>query len=101
MNTIVFIINRIKFEWDEAKNTINIEKHGYNFHDAPELFEGDRLESLDDRKDYGEPRHIILGRIHDRMVVAVYTRRLETVRIISLRKANTREKERFENKIKK
>lgn len=91
----------MKFEWDEAKNTINIEKHGYSFHDAHELFEGDRLEFLDDRKDYGEPRHIILGFIQDRMVVAVYTRRSETVRIISLRKANTREKERFENKTKK
>lgn len=55
----------------------------------------------DDRKDYREPRFIIAGYIENRMMVAVYTQNsLRTIRIISLRKANSREKARFEETIK-
>ena len=91
----------MRFEWDEAKNEANIEKHGYDFNDAHELFASDRLSFLDDRKDYGERRFITLGYIGNRFVVAVYTQRSSgTIRIISLRKANNREKERFEKTIK-
>jgi uncharacterized DUF497 family protein len=90
----------MRYEWDDAKNEANIEKHGYDFIDARELFEGDRVSYLDDRRDYGEPRYVTLGHIGNRFVVAVYTQRLSgTIRIISLRKANNREKERFEKTI--
>jgi uncharacterized protein len=91
----------MKFEWDEAKNVVNIEKHGIDFNDAHELFQGDRLEFRDDRKDYGEERFIIVGRINNRLMIAVYTQRSpETIRVISLRKANSREKEQFEKTVK-
>ena len=91
----------MKLEWDEAKNAANVEKHGYDFNNARELLEGERLSFLDDRKDYGEPRYITLGYIGSRFAVAVYTQRPSgTIRIISLRKANHREKERFEKRIK-
>lgn len=91
----------MKFEWNDDKNSMNIEKHGYDFNDACSLFDGDRIEFLDDRKDYGEPRYITLGYVQQRVAVAVYTKRSsDTIRIISLRKANSREKERFENAIK-
>jgi uncharacterized DUF497 family protein len=86
----------MKYEWDEAKNLVNIEKHGIDFNDAHELFEGDKLVIHDDRQDYGEKRMIAVGRINGRLMVGVYTQRTETLRIISVRKANDREKERFE-----
>ena len=44
------------------------------------------------RLDYGEDRFITIGKLDGRMVVVVWTRRSETRRIISLRKANEREK---------
>lgn len=44
----------MKYEWDEAKNLVNIEKHGIDFNDAHELFEGDKLVIPDTRQDYGE-----------------------------------------------
>ncbi len=33
----------MKFEWDENKNIINVEKHGLNFEDAKQLFTNDSL----------------------------------------------------------
>lgn len=90
----------MKYEWDEAKNAANIEKHGIDFNDAHELFQGNRLIFSDNRKEYGEKRFISVGFIKNRLMVAVYTQRLpETIRIISVRKANNREKERFEKTI--
>ena len=90
----------MKYEWDEAKNTLNIEKHGIDFNDAHELFGGNRLIFLDARKDYGEKRFITVGLISDRLIVAVYTQRQEEIiRIISIRKANSREKERYEKTV--
>ncbi len=85
----------MKFEWDDPKNAVNIEKHGIDFNDAHELFEGDKLIIQDDRKDYGERRDIAIGRIDGRLVIAVFTQRGQIIRIISVRKANSREKERF------
>lgn len=91
----------MKFEWDEAKNAVNIEKHGIDFNNGHELFENNRLVFPDDRKDYGESRFVTVGYIKNRMVIAIYTQRAsESIRIISLRKANNREKERFEKTIK-
>jgi uncharacterized protein len=89
----------MKYEWDEAKNLVNIEKHGIDFNDAHELFEGDKLVISDTRQDYGEKRMIAVGRINGRLMVGVYTQRSETLRIISIRKANDREKERFEKTV--
>ena len=46
------------FEWDEAKNQINIRKHNLDFSDAPEIFTGPMLTILDTRFDYDENRWI-------------------------------------------
>ena len=58
---------------------------------AAEIFDGATLTVADDRKDYGEPRFITIGRLDGRMVVTVWTPRGAARRIISLRKANDRE----------
>ncbi len=59
--------------------------------DADVVFAGPTLTTLDDRKDYGEPRYITIGTLHNRMVVIVWTKRGPARRIISMRKANDRE----------
>jgi len=43
----------MRFEWDEAKRTANIAKHGIDFCDVPEMFTGLMLVGADSRKDYG------------------------------------------------
>ncbi len=46
----------------------------------------------DDRQDYGEVRYITIGFLDEAMVVLVWTRRAAARRIISMRKANERER---------
>lgn len=91
----------MRFEWDEAKRTVNLAKHGVDFADAPEMFTGLMLIRLDERKDYGEVRWQGLGLVQGRLMVLSYTKRgRDTIRIISLRKANSREKTFFEEAVK-
>ena len=85
----------MEFEWDEAKNTSNRNKHGVRFEEAQSIFERSVLMWEDTRRDYGEPRFISVGEIGDSIVVVlavVHTPRGRTTRIISARKANVRER---------
>jgi len=90
--------SRMKFEWDEVKNQTNIRKHGLDFKDAPQIFDGPMLVDLDPRQEYEEERWIGIGLLRNRVVVVVYIERHdeETIRIISLRKALSYEHKRFE-----
>lgn len=91
----------VQFEWDEAKRAGNLAKHGIDFVDAMEMFAVPMFVKSDDRKDYGEPRWQGLGIVQGRLMVVAYTKREpNTVRIISLRKANRREKGFYQEAIK-
>ena len=80
------------FEWDPAKRETNLRKHGIDFIDAAHIFEGLVLEHEDQRRDYGEPRVVALGRVEELLLAVVYTPREAAFRIISARKANRDEK---------
>ena len=56
-----------------------------------------RLIKLDERFDYGEERIITMGHVNNRLHVVVYTQTNDTIRIISARKANRRERKRYAN----
>ncbi len=86
----------IKFEWDDNKNQVNIEKHGISFDDAVSVFDNPFFERIDDRIDYGEIRHILLGRLDNNTVVVVYTKRNRSIRLISARQANKNERETYQ-----
>ena len=87
----------MRFEWDEAKRKANLRKHGLDFRDAWKIFETPMLTALDDREDYGEDRWIGLGMLNNRVVVVIFTERGEdTIRIISMMKAVSDEKRRYE-----
>ena len=90
----------MNFEWDEHKNQTNIHKHGFSFTDVWEAFQARMLVDLDDRFDYGEERWIGIGRIQNRTVVVIYTESDdETIRVISLRKALTHERQAYDEYI--
>ena len=59
---------------------------------AGEVFAGATLTVEDDRRDYGEDRFITVGFLDGAMVVLVWTSRDAAHRIISMRKANERER---------
>jgi uncharacterized protein len=87
-------------EWDEAKNQANIQKHGFHFSGAGEMFRGALLTRLDTREDYGEERRIGIGMTQGRCAfIAFALRPHDTIRIISLRKANSEEREEYEKAI--
>lgn len=88
------------FEWDEAKNRANIEKHGIGFQRACLIFEGQVFAVTDDRFAYGELREVSIGRIEDAAVlVVVHTDRAGVTRIISARPAKRAERIRYEQAI--
>ena len=87
------------FEWDDAKAASNETKHSVSFLFAVRAFEDEnRLTVMDERSDYGEVRYITLARIEKRVYVLVYTLRNSVIRLISARKANTKEVKRYDNR---
>ena len=87
----------MEFEWDEAKSDGCFAERGFDFAYAVRVFlDPDRLTERDERFDYGEHRYRVLGRIEGRLFMVVYTRRRTGFRIISARKANQREVQRYE-----
>ena len=83
----------MQYEWDERKNAANRVKHGVDFRSAKEFCWDTAVETIDDRANYGEERWIAMSLIGIRVYVMIYTRRAGNIRIISLRKANSREVE--------
>ena len=81
--------------YDPVKNAANVIKHGMPLADAVH-FEWDEALVWDDaRKNYSEARMCALGYIGNRIHYIVYVVRNDVVRIISLRKANSREVKRY------
>jgi uncharacterized protein len=87
-------------EWSEAKNRSNIRKHGFDFADAEEMFRGVLLVRPDTREDYGETRWIGIGTIQGRVAFVAFAELpQDTIRIISLRKADHEERKEYEKAI--
>ena len=85
----------MRYVFDPAKDTANLEKHGVSLALAEVLFAGRHLIVRDDRFEYGEARNVAFGSIRGRLFVCVYADRGEDRRVISLRKANSREVKRY------
>jgi uncharacterized protein len=81
----------MEFTWSEAKRATNLKAHGLDFVDAPRVFEGLTYTFADDRFSYGEQRFVTLGLLAGVPVSLVHTETEYEIRIISFRKATTRE----------
>jgi uncharacterized DUF497 family protein len=85
----------MNIEFDSAKNALNIKNHGISLADAP-LLDWDTIHVfVDTRKNDGETRYIGYAYIGNRMYCVIFTIRQDNIRIISLRKANSREVKRY------
>ncbi|MET1253502.1 BrnT family toxin [Aliikangiella maris] len=85
----------MNFEWDENKNQTNIRKHGIDFRAASKVFkDANFIVSEDTRYDYDENRFQIIGAVDPHgVLVVIYTECYEdTIRLISARKADKRER---------
>jgi uncharacterized protein len=91
----------MKYEWDEAKNSANIAKHGISFEEASEIFNDPMMISkLDLRYEYGEERWFSVGSTKKGMITMVahlyFDEHQEPViRIISARKATQKEAQHY------
>jgi len=85
--------------FDPAKDAVNLAKHGFSLLDAVGFEWETAVVWPDTRRDYGEPRMVALGYIGLRIMSVVFIDRPPEQpterRIISLRKANTREVKRY------
>jgi uncharacterized DUF497 family protein len=87
------------FEWDESKNQWNLAKHGIAFEDVLSEFASSEALALEDRRrDYGEPRYVVLCPLEDVLVHVTYTVRAGNIRLISARRASRREKRDYEQR---
>lgn len=92
-------LKRQEFEWDDAKNRSNFNKHGIDFDAAREIFKKPVVRRQDLRKNYGEHRWIALSMFQGEVVAATYTLRGSRVRVISIRRANRYERKIYKEKI--
>ena len=81
--------------FDRAKDVANISKHGLSLADAAKLDWETALVWTDTRYDYREERQAALAALGRRVFFVGFVDRLEGRRIITLRKANTREVKRY------
>jgi uncharacterized protein len=91
----------IRVTYDPAKRAKTLQERGLDFEDAAGVFAGATIDITDSRRDYGETRIISVGHLRGRMVILVWTPRRDSRHIISMRKANDREKTRFGQRLEK
>jgi uncharacterized protein len=93
---------KLRFEWDEAKALANVRKHGVSFALAARVFADPFALSEQDRIEDGEHRWRTLGLVDGVVVILVaHTFRdgddgADIIRIISARRAEPKERRRYE-----
>jgi uncharacterized DUF497 family protein len=88
----------LKFEWDPAKASETLAKHGVSFEEAATVFR-DALSQTGQDPDHsvGEERFITFGlSTSGRLLVVAHTERGDTIRIISARLATPSERTIYE-----
>jgi uncharacterized DUF497 family protein len=85
-------------EWDEKKAELNLRNHGVSFDEAETVFDDPLAITIPD-PDYsvGEERFIDVGQSNrERILVVVYTERVEKTRLVSARLATRAERKKYE-----
>jgi uncharacterized protein len=86
----------MQFEWDEAKSEATFAERGFDFAYAALVFDDpSRIERLDKRRDYGEPRWQTFGVIEGEVIFVAFTMRDTVTRIISARRAHDNEEKEY------
>jgi uncharacterized DUF497 family protein len=87
----------VNLEFNKVKRDKTLHERGLDFARANEIFAGFHFTGQDNRGSYEELRYITVGYLDARLIVLVWTPRGEVRRIISMRKANDREKAIYAN----
>lgn len=82
-------------EWDNKKRDKTLSERGLDFADVALIDWDEALTVEDTRLEYGETRYITFAEIHGRLCVIAWCYRGDAIRVISMRKANSREVKRY------
>ena len=85
----------MRIEFDPKKSARNEIERPLPFERAVDFGWPDAIVIVDDRKDYLEPRFVAVGYLDERLHVLCFTPIEGGIRVISFRKANTREALRY------
>lgn len=86
----------MEFEFDPRKSAANKREHGIDFAEGQALWDDpERIEIP--AKTLGEQRYMLIGKIQSKHWSAVFAVRGEKTRIISVRRARTKEVDVYEN----
>ena len=96
-------LNMLLFEWNQDKAKKNIKIHDVSFEEASTAFKDSlSLTIYDPLHSDKEDRFILIGNsIKNSLLVIVHTERGDKIRIISARKATTKERKHYEEKAKR
>ncbi len=83
----------MRFTWDENKRQATLKARGLDFARAERVFERATFTWEDARREYGEQRFITLGLLDVDVIVLVHTESDDTIRVISMRKADNDEQD--------
>lgn len=86
----------MKLEWDDNKRDRTLAERGLDFADVASVDWDQALTVEDTRADYAEARFVTIAPINNRLCVFAWCQRGSVLRVISLRKANERERNRYE-----
>jgi uncharacterized DUF497 family protein len=87
---------KLQFEWDEAKNAVNIMKHGVSFEEAKmAFFDPLRVDLFDHAHSGNEDRWKVFGMYSCTLLMVSYTEIQGRIRMISARKATKQEEEAY------
>ena len=81
----------MNFTWHEPKRQSNLNKHGLDFADAPQVFGGPTMTLEDGRHYHGEQRFNTTGFLDTAIVTICHTETGDEIHIISMRKAESHE----------
>ena len=89
----------MRITYDPAKREATLAARGLDFEHAARVFAGRYFSVEDTRQAYGERRYVTIGEFDGRMVVLVWTPRGRARHMISMRKANDRERKRYQEQL--
>ena len=83
-------------EFDPRKNTSNLRKHGMPLTEGEGVLNDPLAMTLEDSASRGEQRWVTMGmNVFGTLCVVVYTQRQHSVRLISVRKATSKERREY------
>jgi uncharacterized DUF497 family protein len=93
-------MSMMNITWDPNKAEINFKKHGIRFSDAEMVLYDASAMTIEEQIIADEPRFVTVGMdAFGRILAVVYSYRLDTIRLISARKATRRERTKYEEGI--